>query len=362
MKDYTIKRIRKMRFERDMGVEQIAAKTGYCTNTIYKYLKDNFESPEEKEQKEYIGIAAPYEPIIREWLTEDKKHFYKQRHTAKRVYDRLRKIEPSLSISYKTVLRMYNRIHREVFSDRRERLNLPNSPGVAEIICTATKLRINKKNCNSHVITLSFPYSRAAYIQVIPDCNSEWVLTAIQNIYEHIGGVPPVQLFTPQTTLYKYRVHDIASLEDELFQRFILYYDFKDNYFIPSKEDELRLSGHSLGSYYRKQIMDGVKNIDDLAAFNKELLIKCDALGSRSTTLDKTKTVNELFDADKNKLLPLPEIPFKIITWFKRKVDNMAMLTIGGNHKYALSPGMKCRTVFVFLTTDKVEVRNLNKI
>ena len=78
-----------MYFEDRIAVEQIATRMGYCVATIYKYLKDNHATAEEFEQKTFDGIASPYESIVREWLIEDTKHYFKQRHTAKRVYDRL---------------------------------------------------------------------------------------------------------------------------------------------------------------------------------------------------------------------------------------------------------------------------------
>ena len=31
----------------------------------------------------------PFKPVIQEWLDEDKRHWRKQHHTAKRVYERL---------------------------------------------------------------------------------------------------------------------------------------------------------------------------------------------------------------------------------------------------------------------------------
>ena len=81
-----------MYFEDKIAVEQIAARLGCCVATIYKYLKADFDTAEEFEVKTFDGIAVPYEPIVREWLTEDTKHYFKQRHTAKRVYDRLREM------------------------------------------------------------------------------------------------------------------------------------------------------------------------------------------------------------------------------------------------------------------------------
>jgi len=351
-----------MRYEDNLAVEQIAARTGYCVATIYKYLKDNHATDEETEDKIYDGIAAPYESIIREWLVEDTKHYYKQRNTAINVYNKLKERFPDFEPSYKTIQRLFKRIRSEVFCTKRLKKNLPSVPVGAEVTCTPFPCRIKGFKCNSFVVTMSFPFSRAAFIQVIPERSTEWILTALQNIYEHIGGVPSVHLFTSQTKLYRHRARDISSITDELLMRFIMYHGFKDDYHVPYNEVS-RPSVSAMCFHYKKWLLDDVKEISDLATFNKELLPQCDLRGNRIPEFEKNTatTVNELFEQDKAKFLPLPSEPFKIVSWSKRKVDKMAMLSIDSKDRYALAPSMKNRTVFVYLTVEKIEVRNLNQ-
>ena|GEM_PF-1281436 len=360
MENRKINRIRQMYFENNVAVEQIAAKMGYCVATIYKYLKADFETAEEFEQKTFDGIASPYESIVREWLTEDAKHYFKQRHTAKRVYDRLCEMYSDFAPSYKTILRMYKRIHAEVFSTKRQQRNLPDSPGEAEVGCLPFPCCINGHKCDAFIVSLSFPYSRAAFLQIIPERNTEWILTALQNIYAHLCGVPAVQMFMPQTKLYRYKNHDVSDITDELLMRFVMYHGFKDDYYIPHDESTPPTVS-ALTTYYKRHFLSGVQSIDDLSSFNAELLLKCDTLGKRIPMIDRVTTVDEFLAHDKAKLLPLPTDPFKIMAWSKRKIDKMAVLTINSKHKYALNPAMKNRTVFVYLTADKVEVRNLNQ-
>lgn len=360
MTEKMINRIRRLRFEDGLAVKQIAYKTGYCINTIYKYLKDDYETEKEAKLKSMDSIAAPYEDIVREWLIDDTHHYYKQRHTAKRVYDRLREMFPDFRASYKTILRLYKRIYAEIFTSKRLKRILPDCPGEVEITSTPFPCKINGHKCDSYSIIMAFPYSRASFIQVIPERSTEWILTALQKIYEHIGGIPPVHRFSPKTKLYKYRNQYVSDITDELLMRFILYYGFKDDYLVPEEEQAIRGPSHLLSGYYRQKLLSCIKEISCLHDFNKELLDKCDKLLDRAPAIDKTTTVRILFESDKAMLLPLPEVPFKIAAWFKRKVDKMAVLSLGLKHKYALSHSMKNRTVFVYLTVDKVEVRNLN--
>lgn len=61
-----------------------------------------------------------YEPIIKEWLLEDKNRHYKQRHTAKRVYDRLNELYKDFDVCYSAVAAAFRRIKSEVYYVRKE--------------------------------------------------------------------------------------------------------------------------------------------------------------------------------------------------------------------------------------------------
>ena len=52
--------------------------------------------------KSRTSIVTPYIDIITEWLEEDQKHWSKQRHTAKRIHERLQE-EYGFTGSYDSV-------------------------------------------------------------------------------------------------------------------------------------------------------------------------------------------------------------------------------------------------------------------
>lgn len=70
-------------------ISEITRETGVDPKTIRKYIsKDNFsEKPPIKTTHQ--SILDEHKQTIDAWLEEDKKSWYKQKHTAKRVYDRL---------------------------------------------------------------------------------------------------------------------------------------------------------------------------------------------------------------------------------------------------------------------------------
>ena len=85
-------------------ISEISQKTGVDPKTIRKYLAQDDFSPEPPIKQGMPSKLDAFKPVIQEWLEEDKKHWRKQHHTARRVYERLTK-EHGYTGSYSVVQR-----------------------------------------------------------------------------------------------------------------------------------------------------------------------------------------------------------------------------------------------------------------
>ena len=75
------------------NIAEIARMTGVNRKTVEKYIdKVDFSEkpPEPLAMKVRPSKLDPFKPLIDSWLIADKKAPRKQRHTAKRVYRRLK--------------------------------------------------------------------------------------------------------------------------------------------------------------------------------------------------------------------------------------------------------------------------------
>ena len=71
---------------------------------VQKYVDmDDFNEPPPKPERRLCPKLDPYKPTIDEWLIEDKQAPRKQRHTAQRVFNRLKKECPGFNCSYRCV-------------------------------------------------------------------------------------------------------------------------------------------------------------------------------------------------------------------------------------------------------------------
>ena len=95
------------------GISKISSLTGKDRKTIRKYLEQDDFSPEPPVAKSRTSIVTPYIDIITEWLEEDQKHWSKQRHTAKRIHERLQE-EYGFTGSYDSVQKFVHRIRTDI--------------------------------------------------------------------------------------------------------------------------------------------------------------------------------------------------------------------------------------------------------
>ena len=101
-----IHRIRQLYYEQGLtNLSEIARQTGLDWKTVSKYVDmTDFNEPDPMPKENNLCPKLdPFKPLIDNWLTEDKKAPRKQRHTAKRVYRRLRKEAEGFNCSYRLV-------------------------------------------------------------------------------------------------------------------------------------------------------------------------------------------------------------------------------------------------------------------
>ena len=171
-------------------------KTGADPKTIRKYLAQDDFSPQPPIIQEKPSKLDPFKPIIQEWLDEDKKHWRKQHHTAQRVYERLVE-EHGYTGSYSIVQR-YMKKCRSI-QTKKANLELIWDPGPAQVDFGEADFYEAGKLCRKKYLTVSFPYSNDGYSQVFGGETAECVCQGLQDIFEFIGGVPPLLIFDNAT-------------------------------------------------------------------------------------------------------------------------------------------------------------------
>src|SRR6056297_406743 len=70
------------------SISEIARITGHSRNTIRKALSETYDGYSLRQHQPF-PVLGPFQKIIDVWLNDDRERPRKQRHTARRIYDRL---------------------------------------------------------------------------------------------------------------------------------------------------------------------------------------------------------------------------------------------------------------------------------
>lgn len=347
--------IRKRYFEEGKNISEISTETGYDRKTIRRYIKkDDWNTPPKALPMAEFPKLDPFKADIDEWLTQDKKAKRKQRHTAKRVYDRLvKKYGSDFNCSYRTVAGYVAKKKREIFGNKRGYLPLEHIPGEAQVDFGDADYYENGKLYSGKYLNLSFPNSNKGYFQLFKGENMECLLEGLIAIFEHVGGVPGRIWFDNTKTIVTKVLKDGGRNLTEGFIRFMEHYQFEAVFCnVDSGNEKGNVEGKV--GYHRRNMLVPVPRFESLAEFNKELLKECENDADREH-YRKDATIEELYSEDKAALLILPAVPLDVSKRITVKTNGYGRFYLNNNlHEYSVSPRYANSRVLVKITANEV--------
>lgn len=341
------------------SVASIARSTGVSEPTVRKYLRkaDFSEKPPRVGKTPKSPLLAPHADLIDSWLREDRRCWFKQRHTAKRVYDRLVG-ERGFEGSYSTVRRYVKCRRTELAAglDSREAqgfLLLDWLPGECQVDFGQADFRVRGVLTRGHFLVVTFPHSNIGFAQVFWGETAECVCQGLGDVFEFLGGVPLRAVFDNATEVGRRVGAQIVT--SELFRRFAAHYGLDYSFTNPYSGNEKGSVENKVGAL-RRNLFVPIPQFFDVKGYNKRLLEACLKASDGKPHYRKGSTEPELFEDDRAALSPLPASPFACVTWLTRKCDKQGGFRAGGNHRYSAGPEMASREVAVAMGAFDVTV------
>ena len=350
--------IRKAFFEEGLNVSELAERFSHDRKTIRKYLeKEDWNEPVPVQPAASLRKFPKLEMYMKdidEWLEEDKRARRKQRHTARRVFDRLgSKYGIRFDCSYRTVAAYVAMKKKELFGQKKGRLPLQHAPGEAQADFGEADFYENGVKYSGYYLNLSFPYSNGGYLQQFKGQNQECLFEGLKNIFEYLGGVPREIWFDNASTMVTDILKGGGRTLTDGFLRFKQHYGFEAVFCNPN-------AGHEKGNieakvgYHRRNLLVPVPRFEDLKAFNKELLRLCDEDMEREH-YRKNSDISELLEDDRKALLALPAVPYEACQYLTLRTNAYAKLSLkGGTHLYSTAPKYANTRVLVKVTAFEV--------
>ncbi len=138
-------------------------------------------------------MTNDFKDIIKVIIQEDLIVSRKQRHTSKRIYERLVS-EHKFQGSYRTVC-VYVKQFQEALRNERKTIGetferLEHIGGEAQIDFCTIQVHKDQVLQDYKLLVMSFPYSNKAFVQPMPSENQECFLEGLKMLFEKCEGVP----------------------------------------------------------------------------------------------------------------------------------------------------------------------------
>jgi transposase len=348
--------IRRLYFEEGRSITQISHDTGRDRKTIRFYLEreDWNEAPPKPPPVKDFPKLAKFKVDIDEWLLEDRKVRRKQRHTARRVYDRLvEKYRGDFKCSYRTVAGYVAIKKKEIYHQPEGYLPLEHSPGEAQGDFGDAVFYENGQLYHGKYLDLSCPYSNHGYLQLFKGETQECLFEGLISIFEHMGGVPQRIWFDNTRTIVSKVMKGGGRVLTADFLRFQEHYRFEAIFCNVEAGHEKGNVENKVG-YHRRNLLVPVPRFSSLAEYNKELLERCERDADRDH-YRKEGTIAGLYAADQAALLPLPPAPLDVSKYVTVKTNGYGRFYLeNGLHEYSTSPQYANSRVLVKITANEI--------
>ncbi len=344
-------RVRQMVLVEGKSQRTVSRELGYSRNTIRKMLA--LKIPPGYRRTKGVGRPAidPVRGIIDAWLEDDRHRPPKQRHTAFRIFERLRD-DHGFSGSYSAVQRYV--AHRratggEVF------LPLQFGPGEeAQVDWGEGWVIDNGVLRKLFFFCMRLCYSTASFVQAYERENQESFLDGHVRAFEFFGGVPRRLAYD---NLKSAVIAVGKGQERKLTRRFL---ELKSWYLFAVRFCNVRRGnekGHAenLVKHTQRTFLTPVPDMTGRATFNAHLLKQCRRDLDRTVRQRGGKTRRELLEEERPAFLPLPETAFEACRGISTFADKFSLIRFDTND-YSVPVSCALHPVVLKGFVDQVEL------
>jgi transposase len=268
---------------------------------------------------------GPWLGVIDAILDDDKQRPAKQRHTAKRIFERLRE-EHGFSGGY-TIVKDYVRsaeLHsREMF------IPLTHAPGEAQADFGEALVVIAGVEQKAHYLAMDLPHSDDCYVVAFPAETTEAFLEGHVRAFAYFGVVPTRILYDNTKIAVAKILGGAERQRTRAFSELQSYYLFADKFGRPAKgNDKGKVEG--LVGYARRNFMVPIPRVSSWEELNTRLEAESQKRRLRRLR-GHAETIGERFERDHRAMLPLPAAPYEACEKIAGRVSSLSLVRYRSN-------------------------------
>jgi transposase len=313
-------RVRRAVLVEGMSRRAAAREFGLARKTVRKMLEYSVPPGYQRQEPVRRPKLGPLQGVIDAILEDDKQRTRKQRHTAKRIFERLR-AEHGYTGGY-TIVKDYVRSSK--IGGREMFIPLTHAPGEAQADFGEAQVAIAGAEQKAHFMAFSLPHSDDCFVQAFPAETMEAFLEAHVRAFEYFGGVP-MRILYDNTKLAVARIlGDGERQKTRAFSELQSHYLFAEKFGRPGKGND-KGDVENLVGYARRNFMVPIPHGASWEALNAQLAADCKARRARRLR-GHTETIGERFERDRAALLPLPAVRFEACAKTTVRVSSISLV------------------------------------
>jgi transposase len=309
------------------GVSQrtAAREFGISRKSVRKMVAFSVPPGYQRQQPVKRPKLGPWVGVIDAMLEEDKTRPTKQRHTAKRVWERLKE-EHRFPGGY-TIVKDYVRSAK--LGSREMFVPLAHPAGEAQADFGEALVVIGGVECKAHYLAVDLPHSDDCFVVAFPAETTEAFLEGHVKAFAYFGGVPTRILYDNTKIAVAKILGGTERQRTRAFSELQSHSLFADKFGRPAKgNDKGKVEG--LVGYARRNFMVPVPRFATWDAFNAHLEAACRKRRERKLR-GHTETIGERFERDRAALLALPVAPYDACDKVSARVSSLALVRYKGN-------------------------------
>ncbi len=267
----------------------------------------------------------PFIGIIDRILEEDKSRPAKQRHTSKRIFERLR--DEHGYAGGLTIVKDY--VHERRLRQREVFVPLNHEPGHAQADFGEAVAEIGGLEQKIHFFAMDLPHSDAGFVQAYPEETTEAFCAGHVAAFDFFGKVPKSILYDNSKIAVARILGDGTRQRTQVFAELQSHYLFEDRFGRPGKgNDKGKVEG--LVGWIRRNYLVPMPRAASLDALNAKLIDDCrHRLGDRLRGHDET--IGERLVRDLAAFQSLPAAPYDACDKRTGRVSSLALVRYRGN-------------------------------
>ena len=341
--------VRRVVMVEGMSVREAARTFGLHRDTVRKMLAYSVPPGYQRQTPPRKPKLSPYTGVIDRILEDDHQVPRKQRHTAKRIFERLRD-EYGFDGQY-TIVKDYVREHRrqtmEMF------VPLSHAPGHAQCDFGEALVVIGGVEQKAHCFVIDLPHSDGCYVKAYPAETTEAFLDGHVSAFAFLGGVPQSILYDNTKLAVARILGDGRRQRTRAFTELQSHYLFEDRFGRPGKgNDKGKVEG--LVGYARRNFLAPIPSFESFDALNAHLE-ECCLERMDAQLRGHTESIGQRMERDLDALLPLLPTAYDACEKQAGRVSSLSLVRYKTND-YSVPVAYGHRDVLVRGYVDRVVI------